>query len=214
MMVLFLFFSGSMMMFAAAKRNKRGSHVKYFSKNSLYIYGMAALNNFDAPAEYWEDWDYDTADGVAPMAGIGFRAFNFGNRLFVNLEFDFMPTRFDMDAWEHKVDFYTAMINMEGRFFNSSPVTLLFGIGVGFIDMKDQWVWDHFEDDTRVTLALELGFKFPVMKKLFFRGGLRFYSEVYPDYDGYYYDEYGNEYNDTNLDRLATTVMLGLEFHF
>jgi opacity protein-like surface antigen len=202
-------------------RKKKGSEVRYFSKGSFFVYVIGTSNFFDPPADYYLDLGGESVTGFAPMFGAGWRMIAFGNRMFMNLTFDYVPAKFDFPySTDQKIDMYTLMVDLEGVFFRDTPLSLNLGFGVTFVRFKDLGYWDawdewvHVGDDTVTGMAIEFGMKYALSKHLFLRGIVRLTGEVYPEY---YYDEFYDEYyesDDSDFVRMNTAIGIGVEFHF
>jgi hypothetical protein len=215
LLIILLIVSLPLMIAAEEGENKRKrSNVRYFSKNSLFIYGLGATHNFDPPGDYYFELGLDQANTFAPVVGIGFRMLNWGNRFFLNLAFDFVPAEFDFfDAPDQKVNFYTIMLDVEFNLFRSTPMGFYLGMGVGFVTLRNLWVVYQGDmvrqsNETITTMAMEFGLKYPISRKMFLRGAVRLHGELVPSYD--YWDEYDNN---SDFDRLSTSLMFGIELH-
>jgi hypothetical protein len=72
-------------------------------------------------------------------------------------------------------------------------------------------------NETVTTMAIELGFKMPLVRsnKLLARLGVRFYGEISPDYDNYVWNEWSEDWEpDTEFERVNTQFLFGFEYHF
>jgi len=203
----------------APKEKRQDSDMRYFSKNSFYIYALGSTNSFDPPDYLWEELGVGTGTGFAPVLGVGFRFLNMGDVFFLNGEFDFSPQSYNLDyVADQKVNYYTLMLNAEGMFFGARGLSLYFGIGVSIAQIRDMYLWDPYAssdtaNESITAMALELGVKYPITRSLFIRSGLRWIGEVYPGNS--WYDEYGYEYDaESDYDRLNTSFTFGVEFHF
>jgi hypothetical protein len=143
----------------------------------------------------------------------------------LNLAFDITLASFDFYEFpDQKINYYTLMLDAEGRFFRNSWLSVYLGLGVGFLQIQDQSYWDSWGEywvdlgnETVTTMAIELGFKMPLMRnnKLLARLGLRIYGEVSPDYDNYVWSEWSEDWEPgTDFERINTQFLFGLEFHF
>jgi hypothetical protein len=208
--------------FAEASAGKRGSKVRYFSNDSVYVYGMGSVIGFNPSYGDYPDLGTERATTFAPVAGVGFRMVDIGEHLFFNLEFDVTPATFDFYGRSNQqVGFYTLMLDTEMKFFRTTPLSIFFGIGASLVTLQEPyWGYDengdgyYFGNDSTVAMALEVGIKYPLTRKLLFRTGLRVYGKVSPD-DYYGYDYWDDEYGDnSNLDTFSTSFAVGLEYHF
>ncbi len=222
--VLFLFIMGFVLMsFSEASETsegKRNSNVRYFSKDSVYVYAMGSTNRLNPDFGNYA-LGMDSASTLAPVVGLGWRMINFSNRFFFNLEFDYTPAKFDFFSRSNQhIDFYTLMLDAELKIFRRNPASIFFGMGASLVSLhepyrgNDGYGYYYYGTDSTVAMALELGAKFPLTRKLFFRSGIRVYGKVTPSYD-YEYDYWDDEYDDdSDFDAFSTSFSLGLEYHF
>lgn len=208
--------------FSEAAEKKHESKVKFFSKNSVYVYGMGSSISFDPDFGNYSYLQGDSSSSFAPVVGLGFRVLNFANRSFINVEFDYTPGKFDyFNRDDLKVEYFSLMANAEMRVFRRNPVSFFLGIGASVVSVEKPYMnimannlSVYYGDDSRVAMAVEIGTKYPISKKLFFRSAVRFYGDLEED-EEYEYDFWGdgNESN-SKLDAFSTSITVGFEFHF
>ncbi|MFC2146371.1 hypothetical protein ACFLRT_03315 [Acidobacteriota bacterium] len=200
--------------------SKPKSKIRFFSPGSFYVYVMGSYNHFSPLEEHFLELGSDSSDAFAPVLGIGYRVVNIRDRLFVSLEGDFSPARYNFEdfAREQKINTLTFMLNIERRVASKKfPVVIFCGIGVGIHQLPDLGYEDllgdyiSFGDDTIIVLALDIGIKIPISRSFFIRTEFQWNGEVYGDYN--YYDE-SDEWGDTQWDFLSSSLSVGLEIHF
>ena len=179
--------------------------VTFFAPGSVYIYlqgSMAWVN----PDHYI----YDSKESaLAPVFGLGFRAINFYDRIFLTLEFDYSQATFDSGNYDTRVRFYNFKLGSEFRFGIKRDLAFTVALGVGSITYPDQG-YLSYDGDNEITLLVELGARLRFSKHLSIRTDLRLFAEpesIDDCYDEYYYCD-----DDSRL--IATSLSIGLQFDF
>ncbi|NIM15579.1 MAG: hypothetical protein GTO45_26680 [Candidatus Aminicenantes bacterium] len=207
--------SGSLLF--SQTESKPKSNVSFFSPRSLYFYVMGSYHHFVPPGDFYLELGDESSEAFAPVIGIGYRVLNARDRFFLNVEVDYSPAEFDFDGFarEQKISVLTVMFSAEGT-ISSRPHFLVFGgIGVGFYRLSDLGYYNYIGDYIFVgnegitTLALGLGIKVRISRNFTFRSEFRWNGEVYVSYDEYY-----DEWDNTDWFFLSSSFSLGLEFHF
>ena len=186
-------------------KKARGKGVTFFAPGSVYVYlqGSWVYINPDY-------FIYDSKENAfAPVFGVGCRVIDFGNSMFMNLEFDFSQVTFDSEPGytDKRVRFYNFKLGGEFLFFHNK-LGLLTNIGIGNITYPDRYDYGY-DGNSELTLLLELGIKIAMTKHLNFRTDCRFFTE--PDtnlYDDYYY------YGDDDSRLIGFTLAVGLQYNF
>ena len=202
-------------------QSKPKSRVRWFSPGSLYIYILGSFNRFTPPDVHSLWLGYGNSEAFAPVFGIGYRVVNFGDKFFINLEGEYSPASYDFSGYtrDQKISVLSVMINAEGNISRRVPVILFGGIGIGshhLSDLKYEDYWGDIVtlgDDNILVMALDIGVKFPISKRLLIRAEYQWNGEVYNDFDDYW-DYWDDEWDNTRWDFLSSSVSIGIEFHF
>lgn len=216
LLMLTVTLSGGSLLFSQAP-SKSKSNVSFFSTRSLYFYVMGSYNHFLPPGDFYLELGDEASDAFAPIIGIGYRVLNARERFFLNVEVDYSPAEFDFDSFarEKKISVLTFMFAAEGKISSRPHLSVFGGIGVGIYRLSDLGYYDYFGDYNSIgdegitTVALGMGIKVWISRNFTFRCEFRWNGEVYVSYDDYY-----DEWDNTDWDFLSSSFSLGLEFHF
>jgi len=176
--------------------------VTSFAKNNFYVYLMGGMF-VDVESNLYPA----TNSFQSPIFGAGYTFVNIKDRFLINLEFDFVPGRYDMeDLRNQQIDFYTFMSTIVYR-FNRSKISVFSGLGLAGLQHSG------LEADFVFTLAASVGMKIKIKDNLNLRMELRSYWEdaAFYEYE-YLLDEYYDPFYDRNC--YATVLALGLEYYF
>ncbi len=202
----------------SAERNRPGWDYNFQSKNRIYVHmGANALHFTDFGLGGGTN---GTNTRLAPIVGAGFSLINFGyGRGFLNLEADYTRSSFDFDmGHERNASALTFMAQGEMR-FGRSPFSVYLGVGVGVLSL-DRIRYSHrgydyeLYPETDASLAMDLGWKYSLLPHLMLRMSARFHLFVYDSGYEYWDDDLEDWLDDMNSELMATSVALGLEYHF
>ncbi len=206
-----LFLSMLMLMLMTAvsvsAQKPRKKPVSFFASQSFYVYVQGALMNVN-PDHYLDNSKEST---FAPLFGAGFRAINFGKRMFLNLEFDYSQANYGpgFDPGDRRVRFYCYKVGGEYRLSRKKNSSLWTALGLATIRFPD--LFYNYDGESEHTLLLEVGFKLALYKHFSLRADFRFFTESVESYYDEYLDEWINE-RDPRL--VATALTVGVQFNF
>jgi hypothetical protein len=193
------------------------SNVTFFSSRSLYFYVMGSYNHFPPPGDFYLEPGGESSDAFAPVIGIGYRLLDVLDRFFLNVEVDYSPVEFDFDGFNRgqKTGVLIFMLDSEGKILSRPHLSVFVGMGVGFCRLSDPGYYNYTGDyisggdEGITTLAIGMGIKVRISRHFTFRSEFRWNGEVSVSYDDYY-----DEWDNTDWTFLYSSFSLGLEFHF
>jgi hypothetical protein len=209
--IIFALFLSMLMLMTAVSvsaQKPRKKPVSFFASQSFYVYVQGALMNVN-PDHYLDD---SKESAFAPLFGAGFRALNFSNRMFLNLEFDYSQANYGpgFESGDRRVRFYCYKLGGEYRLSGKKDSSLWMAVGLATISFPDLFYY-NYDGDSEHTLLLEVGFKLALYKHFSLRADFRFFTESVQSYYDEYYDEWINE-REPRL--VATALTVGVQYNF
>ncbi len=209
--IIFALFISMLMLVTAVSvsaQKQRKKPVSFFASQSFYVYVQGALMNIN-PEHYLDD---SKESAAAPLFGAGFRALNFSNRMFLNLEFDYSQANYGpgLEPGDRRVRFYCYKVGGEYRLSRKKDSSLWVALGLATVSFPDLPYY-NYNDDSENTLLVEVGVKLAIYKHFSLRADFRFFTESVESYYDEYYDEWINE-SDPRL--VATALTVGVQFNF
>ncbi len=201
--------------------SKSKSTVKFFAPGGFYVYVMGSYNRFAPPDEYYNALGFESSHAYAPLLGIGYRVVNINDRVFISVEGEYSPIKYDFEdfARNQEISVFSLMLNFEGRIFSKFPLVVFGGLGFGSHGLSDlgyendQGEYILVGDDSVAILVLDVGIKVPISRFLLIRTEFQWNSESYGPYEFYtpQIDPLG--YRQSDLLH-SSALSMGLEIHF
>jgi hypothetical protein len=180
--------------------------VTFFAPGSVYVYLQGAMT--------WVNPDHNLHNSkeiaFAPVLGVGFRAVNFYDRIFLTLEFDCSQAAFDSGNHDRKVRFYNFKLGSEFRIGRKRDLAFTTAFGVGSITYPGLGPISTF-GDSELTFLVELGARVRFSRHMSLRTDLRLFAEPESITDDCF-DEYYYCGDDSRL--VAASVSMGFQFDF